>query len=53
VVGDHDVFSRPSDLSLLAQALPESHRAIIAECGHFALIEQPVAVLRELGFTID
>jgi pimeloyl-ACP methyl ester carboxylesterase len=53
VVGDHDVFSRPSDLSLLAQALPESHRAIIAECGHFALIEQPIAVLRELGFTID
>lgn len=50
VIGDDDVFARPSDLDRLGDLLPDSHRAIIEDCGHFGLIERPTAVLRELGF---
>jgi pimeloyl-ACP methyl ester carboxylesterase len=50
VLGDRDVFSRSDDLVRLAEILPDSSRAVIPDSGHFALIEQPAAVLRELGF---
>jgi pimeloyl-ACP methyl ester carboxylesterase len=48
--GDRDVFARPGDLDGLAAILPDSVREIVADCGHFGLIERPAEVLAALGF---
>jgi pimeloyl-ACP methyl ester carboxylesterase len=50
VQGDRDVFARASDLQRLGEVLPNSHREIIKDCGHFALIERPREVLAAFGY---
>lgn len=50
VMGDRDVFSRPTDLERLAEILPDSHRETIDDCGHFAQIERPYQVLEAFGY---
>jgi pimeloyl-ACP methyl ester carboxylesterase len=50
VQGDRDVFARDSDLDRLGDILPDSYREIIPDCGHFALIERPHAVLTAFGY---
>ncbi|MCY0905418.1 alpha/beta fold hydrolase [Arthrobacter sp. H14-L1] len=39
--GDRDVFTPPSDLARLAELVPHAELFTIADCGHFAPIEQP------------
>lgn len=46
VSGAHDVFSRRSDLVRLRGVVPAARTRLLAECGHFAHIERPVAVAR-------
>jgi pimeloyl-ACP methyl ester carboxylesterase len=48
--GDRDVFVSPADLQQLGRLLPDSHLAVIADCGHFGPIERPHEVLAALGF---
>jgi pimeloyl-ACP methyl ester carboxylesterase len=48
--GDRDAFARPEDLETLAAILPSASCTVIVDCGHFALIERPTAVLEALGF---
>ncbi|MDJ0335457.1 alpha/beta hydrolase [Salinibacterium sp. G-O1] len=43
--GDRDVFVRDSDLERLTRLLPASRTQVIADCGHFANVERPDAVL--------
>ncbi len=50
VRGDRDIFARPSDLDLLGDILPASHRETIVDCGHFANIERPAQVLAAFGY---
>ncbi len=50
VQGDRDVFARPEDLDRLGRVLPDSHREVIADCGHFALVERPQTVLAAFGY---
>jgi pimeloyl-ACP methyl ester carboxylesterase len=50
VRGDHDIFARASDLDLLGDILPASHRETIADCGHFANVERPYEVLVAFGY---
>jgi pimeloyl-ACP methyl ester carboxylesterase len=50
VQGDRDVFARASDLDRLGGVLPDSHREIIQDCGHFALVERPREVLTAFGY---
>ncbi len=45
IKGDRDVFVRDSDLEQLRTLLPASRTAIIPDCGHFANVERPLAVL--------
>ncbi|MGA8788471.1 MAG: alpha/beta hydrolase [Paenarthrobacter sp.] len=45
--GDSDSFTPPSDLDQLASAGPHIRTMTVANCGHFAIVEQP-AVVREL-----
>ena len=46
--GDRDVFVRDSDLHRLAALLPHARTLTIADCGHFANVERPGAVLAAL-----
>jgi pimeloyl-ACP methyl ester carboxylesterase len=48
--GDRDVFTTDADHARLGRILPDSVRSVIPGCGHFALVERPAAVLRELGY---
>ena len=43
--GDRDVFVRGSDLQRLTRLLPSSRTEVIDDCGHFANVERPDAVL--------
>ncbi|HEX2765663.1 MAG TPA: alpha/beta fold hydrolase [Candidatus Limnocylindria bacterium] len=43
--GDHD-FIPPEIAERIAAALPDAHLVALAQCGHFALLEQPEAVHR-------
>ncbi|MBC7590475.1 MAG: alpha/beta hydrolase [Salinibacterium sp.] len=49
IKGDRDVFVRDSDLSRLTALLPASHIVIVADCGHFANVERPGAVLSAMA----
>ena len=51
VRGDHDTFARASDLDLLGDILPASHRETLADCGHFPNIERPHEVLAAFGYS--
>jgi len=42
------VFVRESDLSRLAALLPQARTRTIDDCGHFANVEHPGAVLAAL-----
>ena len=48
VKGDRDVFVRNSDLISLSRLLPHARTAIIPDCGHFANIERPHAVVQAM-----
>ncbi|MBG6054466.1 pimeloyl-ACP methyl ester carboxylesterase [Salinibacterium sp. CAN_S4] len=43
--GDRDALVRDSDLERLRGLLPASRTVVVADCGHFANIERPDAVL--------
>lgn len=45
VTGDRDALLRESDLERLTRLLPSSRTLVITDCGHFAQIEQPDALL--------
>ncbi|PYY50818.1 alpha/beta fold hydrolase [Curtobacterium sp. MCBD17_023] len=48
VAGRQDVFARTDDLDRLRRALPDVRTVLLEECGHFAHVERPDAVVREL-----
>jgi pimeloyl-ACP methyl ester carboxylesterase len=50
--GDRDVFSTPADLQRLADVVPDCALTVVPDCGHFAAIERPAAVLDALGYTV-
>lgn len=52
IKGDRDVFVTDEDLVHLGRIVPHSRRTIIEECGHFANVERPHALLVALGFTV-
>ena len=43
--GDRDVFVRNDDLTRLTALLPHAHTVVVDDCGHFANVERPDAVL--------
>lgn len=43
--GDRDVFVRGSDLEHLRAVVPHARTLVVADCGHFATVEHPEAVL--------
>lgn len=43
--GDRDVFVRDDDLARLTALLPQARTIVIDDCGHFANVERPQAVL--------
>lgn len=43
--GDRDVFVRDDDLEKLHAVLPASRTFVVEDCGHFANVERPFAVL--------
>lgn len=47
--GDRDVFVRDDDLTTLRAVIPHARTLVIADCGHFANIEHPGAVLAALS----
>lgn len=47
--GDKDVFVRHADLTRLTALLPHARTRVIADCGHFANVERPLAVLTVLA----
>ncbi len=49
--GDRDVFVNRADFEALERILPDSSLTVIADCGHFGIVERPAAVLEALGFT--
>ncbi|WP_165064387.1 alpha/beta fold hydrolase [Marisediminicola senii] len=49
VKGDRDVFVTDADLDAMRGVLPHSVGTVIADCGHFAHVERPFAVLASLG----
>lgn len=48
VRGESDVFSPPSDAARLADLVPHLRNVTLAQCGHFAHVEQPAQVQRLL-----
>ena len=50
VKGDRDVFVTAGDFVELAAVLPGSRRTVIADCGHFGIVERPSEVLAALGY---
>lgn len=47
--GDRDALVRDSDLEQLAHLIPASRTVVVADCGHFANIERPDAVLEAIA----
>ena len=47
--GDRDVFVRDDDLDRLRAVIPHARTLVIPDCGHFANIERPHAVLAHLS----
>lgn len=47
--GDRDVFVRDDDLDKLRAVIPHARTLVVADCGHFANVERPEAVLAELS----
>lgn len=45
IKGDRDVFVRDSDLISLSRLLPHARTITVPDCGHFANVERPTAVL--------
>jgi pimeloyl-ACP methyl ester carboxylesterase len=50
--GDNDVFSTFADLQQLTHLIPRCVATVVPDCGHFAAIERPAAVLDALGYTV-
>ncbi|MBY0177316.1 alpha/beta fold hydrolase [Curtobacterium herbarum] len=48
VAGRQDVFARVDDLARLRGVLPDVRTVLLEDCGHFAHVERPDAVVREL-----
>jgi pimeloyl-ACP methyl ester carboxylesterase len=48
VAGRQDVFARVDDLGRLRHVLPGIRTVLLEDCGHFAHVERPDAVVREL-----
>ncbi|WIB34791.1 alpha/beta hydrolase [Curtobacterium sp. MCJR17_043] len=48
VAGRQDVFARTDDLDRLRRTLPDVRTVLLEDCGHFAHVERPDAVVREL-----
>lgn len=46
--GDRDVFVRDDDLTRLRATIPHARTLVIPDCGHFANVEHPEAVLASL-----
>lgn len=40
ITGDRDIAARPDDGRQLAKALPDGHFTLLADCGHFPMLEQ-------------
>ena len=51
IKGDRDVFVTDADLSELRGLLRQTRTAVLADCGHFGIVERPADVLRALGFS--
>jgi len=49
VQGDRDVFARDEDLARLKGVIAHAEVRVIHDCGHFAAVEQPSAVIEALG----
>jgi len=45
IKGDRDVFVRDDDLERLAAVVPQARLVVVPDCGHFAGVERPFAVL--------
>jgi len=48
VQGDRDVFARDEDLARLTSVIAQAETRVIHDCGHFAAVEQPDAVVEAL-----
>ena len=48
VQGDRDVFARDDDLARLKSVIAQAETRVIHDCGHFAAVEQPRAVIEAL-----
>jgi len=48
VQGDRDVFARDEDLARLESVIAQAETRVIHDCGHFAAVEQPDAVVEAL-----
>jgi pimeloyl-ACP methyl ester carboxylesterase len=48
LAGRQDVFARVDDLDRLRDTLPDVRTVLLEGCGHFAHVERPDAVVREL-----
>jgi pimeloyl-ACP methyl ester carboxylesterase len=48
VAGRQDVFARVDDLARLRDTLPDVRTVLLEDCGHFAHVERPDAVVRAL-----
>ncbi|MCV3211043.1 alpha/beta hydrolase [Mesorhizobium sp. YC-39] len=48
VVGNEDVITPPSESVILAEGIPDSQLEIVAEAGHFPMLEQPEVFNRVL-----
>ncbi|GAA1493440.1 alpha/beta fold hydrolase [Curtobacterium herbarum] len=48
IAGRQDVFARVDDLARLRAVLPDVRTVLVEDCGHFAHVERPDAVVREL-----
>lgn len=51
IAGRDDVFARVSDLEAVRELVPQLRTVLLDDCGHFAHVEHPDAVARELGLT--
>ncbi|MFK4483093.1 alpha/beta fold hydrolase [Curtobacterium sp. AB7] len=49
IAGRDDVFARVSDLEALRELVPQVRTLLLDDCGHFAHVEHPDAVARELA----
>ena len=49
VVGDEDIITPPTESAVLAEGIPDSRLEVIADAGHFPMLEQPQVFNRVLG----